>query len=192
MSSRQTTSWGERTQWFAPTKTKKQFNTYGCNAFYREYRPDFLVLSGNEMVKEVADSDYCDNNIVYTTAEHLFDYAGKFHYIPQQPDYNAGTMAAYLAAFDGHKRVFMLGFDGIDNPTDTYNIYAGSPGYPPANTNQSEEYWVTSMYHVMSVYDKTEFIRVAPTSSFRTPEAWKYLLNFRTISFRQFVLEADL
>jgi integrase/recombinase XerD len=45
---------------------------------------------------------------------------------------------------------------------------------------------------ISNIYTDVEFIRVAPTNTFRSPESWKYLLNYRTINFRQFVIEADL
>ena len=189
--SRETTAWGEFTPW-TQAKHKKRFNTYGCNALYRGFRPDFIVATGDEIVKEIADSDYTDNNVVYTNAYTVTEYPDKFHYIPQDPNYNSGAMAAYLAAFDGHKRVFMLGFDGIDSATDNYNVYAGTNAYPSKDTVINESYWTGSLYSIMKLYDDVEFIRVAPTNTFRSPEPWKYLLNYRTISFRQFVLEADL
>jgi hypothetical protein len=189
--SRETTAWGEFAPW-VQAKHKKRFNTYGCNALYRNFQPDFIVATGEDIVKEIADSDYIDDNVVYTNAHTVMEYPEKFHYIPQDPNYNSGAMAAYLAAFDGHKRVFMLGFDGIDSTTDNYNAYAGTNAYPSKDTAINESYWTSSLYSIMKLYDDVEFIRVAPTSTFRSPEAWKYLLNYRTISFRQFVLEADL
>jgi hypothetical protein len=97
-----------------------------------------------------------------------------------------------MAAFDGHKKVYMLGFDGIDNPTDIYNVYAGTPSYPAKTDSILEDFWVLSLENLMKTYSDTEFIRVAPARTFRSPEAWKYLLNYRVIDFRDFVLEADV
>jgi hypothetical protein len=97
-----------------------------------------------------------------------------------------------MAAFDGHKRVFLLGFDGNDTPNKNCNVYNNTHGYPSKDSNIIEEFWVIALKNVMDTYNDTEFIRVAPTNTFRTPELWKYNLNFRTISFKQFVLEADI
>lgn len=188
---RETAVWGEQGPWI-PALTAKKFNTYGCNAIYRHYQPDFVVAVGDEMIKEIAESEYCNNYPVYANAWAVAAYPGKFNFIPQDLAFNSGAIAAYLAAFDGHKKVFMLGFDGIDSEVNNYNVYTGTPCYPADSQNVTESFWANALAEVMKTYSDTEFIRVAPTSTFRTPEPWKYLLNFRTITFRQFVLEADL
>jgi len=189
---RETTAWGEQTEWKPALHQVKKFNTYGCNALYRDYKVDFLIAAGDEFIKEIAVNEYSANNIVYASKFHLTKYPGVFKYIPQDPNWNAGAVAAYMAAFDGHKKVYMLGFDGIDNPTDIYNVYAGTPSYPAKTDGILEDFWVLSLENLMKTYSDTEFIRVAPARTFRSPEAWKYLLNYRVIDFRDFVLEADV
>lgn len=189
---RETTAWGEQTEWKPALNAVKKFNTYGCNALYRDYKVDFLVATGDEFLKEIATNEYSANNIVYASKSNLTKYPEKFMYIPQDPNWNAGAVAAYMAAFDGHKKVYMLGFDGIDNSTDIYNVYAGTPSYPAKTDTILEDFWMLSLANVMRTYSDTEFIRVAPSRSFRTPEDWKYFLNYRVINFRDFVLEADV
>ena len=112
--------------------------------------------------------------------------------MPQDPQWNSGSVATYLAAFDGHKKVFMIGFDGVDSADSSYTVYAGTNAYPAAHDAASEDYWELSMAEVFKTYPDTSFIRVCPTKNFRVPEAWKYCLNYRSVDFRQFVLEADL
>jgi hypothetical protein len=171
---------------------KVNFLTYGCNAFFRDYKPDFLIATGDRLLREIADSGYCDSRIVYANNEPLVNFPGKFNLIPQNPQFNSGAIAVYLAAFDGHKKVYMLGFDGNDTPNYNYNVYNGTTGYPSTNSDILEDFWVLSLKQVMSAYNETEFVRVAPTVSFRTPEAWKYCLNYRQIDFRQFASEVGL
>jgi hypothetical protein len=48
------------------------------------------------------------------------------------------------------------------------------------------------MTQVFNAYRDVEFIRVMPGKYAPIPEMWKYMLNFRQISFREFVLEGDL
>lgn len=172
----------------------KVLRTYGCNSVYRDFLTDFLVVTNKEILEDVAK-----NGIMYRTkvflSRHLklwypFYPSSQVHNIPQDPPFNAGAIAAYLAAFDEHKKVFLLGFDGIDDPNASYNLYDGTPGYPSAP--YSEEYWVRSMMEVFTAYPNVDFVRVMPTASYRIPEAWKYAANFRQIDYNQFVLEADL
>lgn len=189
--SRETTAWGEVGPWIPPIHPRR-FNTYGCNALYREYRPDFLIATGDAFVEEIINSGYCNDNVVYASKQNVAYNSGKFTYVPQDPQWNSGAIAAYLAAFDGHKRVFMLGFDGIDSGDNSSNIYRDTASYAAKSDVANEDYWVRSLVAVMNTYSDVEFIRVAPVASFRSPEAWKYCANYRTISFNQFVREADV
>lgn len=169
----------------------KILRTYGCNAIYRDYLPDFLIVTGNDMISEVANSSVQYRTNVFASRQLKQRVIGnQLHNVPQDPQWNAGTVATYLAAFDEHKKVFLLGFDGIDNPDASYNIYEGTNGYPSAP--YSEEFWVQAMAEVFNTYTNTEFVRVMPEATYRIPELWKYSPNFRQINYNQFVIEADL
>ena len=166
--------------------------TYGCNALYRDFAPQFLVVTGDEIVKEIADSDYCGDHIVYAGSKDILDYPGKFYLTPQDPSWNAGAIAAYLACFDGHRKIYLIGFDGVDTASSGYNIYKGTRGYADPVYGFNENFWVQSMMAVFTTYSDVEFVRVMPTADYRIPEPWKYLANFRQIDYRQFAIEADL
>jgi hypothetical protein len=183
---------GNFNNWVPPSSGYKKFYTYGCNALFRDYKTDFLVLTGEAIIEEVATMGTRENVVSYVNNSHLFTYPRKFSLIPQNPNYNSGTLAAYMAAFDGHKKVFLLGFDGNDTPGHNYNVYAGTSNYPTVNTTINEDFWVKSLSAVMAAYNDTEFVRVCPTPRFRIPDVWKYSLNFRQIDFRQFASEAGL
>ena len=166
--------------------------SYGCNALYRDFAPDFLVATGEEIIKEIADSSYTNDHIVYSHANALLDYPTKFYLTPQDPSWNAGAIAAYMACFDGHKTVYLLGFDGVDHDTDGYNCYVGTNGYPEPSSGYSEAFWNKAMMQVFNTYDDVDFVRVVPTVGFRMPEEWNYVLNLRQIDFNTFVTEVDL
>ena len=165
---------------------------YGCNALYRDFVPDFLVANGNGVVKEIAESDYINDNIVYTSAIHTLEYPGKFYLIPNDPYTDAGTTALYLACFDGHKKIWMLGFEGQDTPGYNYNVYANTNGYDSINSLVLEDKWVNDKKQLFDIYDNVDFIRVTERGTDRIPEPWKYCTNFRQISYQDFVLEANL
>lgn len=173
----------------------KKLQTYGCNALYRDQSPDFLVVSGEDtqIVAEVAYSGYCDNHIVYASAPHIQSHPGKFYLVPQDPGWNSGSVATYLACFDSHTTVFLLGFDGQDTAQYNYNIYAGTPGYQGATNAQADPaFFDLTMKAIFDLYNDVDFVRVMPSKFASMPESWKYCLNLRQISFREFVIEADL
>jgi hypothetical protein len=174
---------------------RKKLQTYGCNALYRDAKPDFLVVSGEDdgMVAEVAGSGYCDDNVVYASIPHIMRHPEKFYSIPQDLAWNSGSVAAYLAAFDGHKRVYLLGFDGQDTDTCNYNVYAGTANYQGARDAQAAPAFLdATMKMIFDTYKNVDFVRVMPSKYSAMPEAWKYSTNLRQLSFREFALEADL
>ena len=176
----------------AGLRGKLKLQTYGCNALYRDFAPDFLVAVGADIVSEVAASGYCDTHVVYSSTNGLMNNPGKFYHIPQDPRWNAGTLATYLACFDGHTKIFLLGFDGNDTADVNYNVYNDTPGYPAVNDTVTESFWVQTMDYIFNLYPDVDFVRVAPTEAYRMPDQWRYRTNLRQIDFRQFVLEADL
>ena len=166
--------------------------TYGCNALYRDFTPDFLVAHGNDIVKELAESEYIKDNIVYTNAIHLLEYPNKFYLIPYNPYADAGTTAAYIAAFDGHKKIYLLGFDEQDSENYNFNVYAGTNGYDAVDAEILSDTWITNRIELFNLYDDVDFIWVTPRGRSTVSESHKYCTNFRQISHRDFVLETDL
>jgi hypothetical protein len=166
--------------------------TYGCNAIVRDFTPDFVVAN-DAMAAELVNGGYCENNIIYGTAEMVIAYPGKFYLIPQNPNWDMGATAAYLACFDGHTQVYLMGFD--HHTQDQYYhhcIYAGTRGYPEVISPTTEEYFALSLKTVMDTYPRVEFIRVMPTENWYMHDTWKYQLNLRQITFDDFVHEVDL
>lgn len=170
----------------------RRLQTYGCNGLYRDFAPDFLICTGKEMAKELSSSGYCNDHIVYAGAASIMEHPGKFYLIPQNPAWNAGAIATYLACFDGHKKVYLYGFDGQAADESINNVYAGTNAYPTAGSPVSDAIWVTAMTHIMDLYDDVEFVKISSSGNTAVPLEWKNKLNFRQIDYRQFALEVDL
>jgi hypothetical protein len=170
----------------------KSMQTYACNAAYRDIDPTFLIAVGNDICDEIANSGYCDRNIVYANSDKILKYPNQFYLIPQDFVSNAGSVATYLACFDGHEKVYLLGFDNGAGEYYNNNMYAGTNGYADINQNYSDDYWIMSMNQIMSLYSEVEFVRVCPTPEYECPPTWLKLPNFRQISFNQYIIEADL
>lgn len=147
-----------------------KLQTYGCNDVYKDIECDFLVVVGRENAAEIARGGYCNNHIVYSNAGNVLDYPGKFYLVPQDPSWNAGAIAAYLAAFDGHDKIFLLGCE----------------------MDAEHPFWAHSMKAVFDTYPDVDFVLVGQTDAAFVPDEWKSSLNLRVISVRDFVLEADI
>jgi hypothetical protein len=171
---------------------KNQIQTYGCNALYRDFNPDFLVVTGPDVVEEIISSNYCDTHVVYSNIGKILDYPGKFHLIPQDPNWNAGAITAYLACFDGHAQVYLLGHDGNDTYGMSNNVYANTNGYNSVATDSNDTFWSLTMSHVFKTYPLVDFVLVNSSGRGYIPESWQGFTNLRRIDFRQFVIECDL
>ena len=169
-----------------------RLQSYGCNALYRDFTPDFLIAVGKDIIEELSTKDYLSNNIVYVHGEHILGYPGKFYLIPQNVSYDAGSLAVYMACFDGHKKVFMLGYDGYDVAGPVNNVYKDTNAYLAATDQQHGQIWIKALKNVMLTYGDVEFVRVMPEASYWCPSDFDSLANFRQIGFRDFVLEADI
>lgn len=171
----------------------RRLQTYGCNALYRDFTPDFLVAVGNRgVIQEIAESSYTDDNIVYTNSIHMLEYPNKFYLIPHDPYADAGTTAAYIAAFDGHKNIYLLGFDTQDTPGHNYNVYAGSSNYDAQTDTVSDLRWRMNFRNLAMTYTDVDFAIVHEKNNYPLPDAWKDLVNVRAISHNTFALETDL
>lgn len=166
--------------------------TYGCNAFFRDHTPDFLVCTNRVTAQELVTNNYTTGNIVYSRVDIMLEFPNKFYLIPHDIYADAGTTALYLAAFDGHKRIYMLGFDGQDREIRNNNIYAGTAGYDAQQVSVSDDKWAENQKMVFDTYNDVDFVHVSISGRHRIPESWKYCANLRRISFRDMVLEADL
>jgi hypothetical protein len=167
--------------------------TYGCNALYRDFNPDFLVAVGNNgIVDEIAEYGYTNEHIVYSSAMHLLEFPGKFYLIPHDIYADAGTTAAYIAAFDEHKTIYLLGFDGQEPGNWNNNVYAGTAGYDATNFVVDHNEWILNRKQLFDVYDDVDWVWVTPKGTNIIPDLLKPCLNLRQISFRQLVLECDL
>lgn len=154
-----------------------RLQSYGCNGLYKEFAPDFLIAVGDDHIEELAASDYPNDNIVYAHAQSVLQYPGKFYLIPQNIAYDAGAIAAYMACFDGHKKVFLLGYDSYVDDHESH---------------PNQTFFIKTLASVVKTYSDVDFVRVMPTTTYSCDTTLSSLINFRQITYRDFVLEADI
>lgn len=176
---------------FKKSYVQKRIQTYGCNFLYKDFTPDFLIASRPEVAKELNQTGYCKTHVVYSSSNAILQYPGAFHLIPQDPSWNSGSVAAYLACFDGHPTVYLLGFDGNDSPHTNNNVYANLSGYN-LTIDQKDDFMALTMVHVFKTYPLVDFVLVNSTGRGYMPAAWYGVVNLRRISFYDLVLECDL
>ena len=148
---------------------KNKLQTYGTRDIWVDMALDFYVSTDVKDIRSIAKSGYDERCTVYTTPRHCLDNPGRFYIVPYLPPLDISALAIYLAAFDGHREVFMLGY-ARDMPSNSSN-------------------WAQDVTTIFQTYDTTKFILVGRSSM---PDNWMTLANVSQIEFRKFITYCDV
>jgi hypothetical protein len=164
---------------------------YGCNALHREFVPDVLVATDRPIATAIQESGYALKNKFYT--RRPIDNLGA-HQVPKPYfGYSSGPIAVALAAEQGAKKVYMLGFDmGPTGNNQFNNIYAGTEFYKSADSPPTfSGNWIKQLIQIAKDSPSTEFIRVHGTTTAIISEFDK-LKNFQTQNIGDFCAQFNL
>lgn len=148
---------------------RDRLQTYGTRDIWSDMTLDFYVSTDVKNIRSVAKSGYDQRCTVYTTPRHCLENPGRFYIIPYLPVMDDLALSLYLAAFDGHREVFMLGF---------------SRDLPIASTS-----WAQDVATVFRTYDTTRFILVGLVTP---PDSWLDLPNVSRMDIRKFISYCDI
>ena len=148
----------------------KKMQTYGTGCIAQEMRLDFTIETDNNILSTFVESKYCENNIVYTSARNCILNPGEFYLIPQHPRMLDIALLPYLAAFDKHEEIFLLGY---------------SRETPIQNLN-----WINHLRAVMDVYDGVKFYLIGESSNMA--DSWLSAPNSITMNYREFISYCDI
>jgi len=149
---------------------KKRLQTYGTGDLWRDMAFDFFVTTDRGQAQAMADTGYDTQSTVYTNANICIENPGRFYLVPFLQPIDNLALAVYLAAFDGHQEVFMLG----------YNI----------DTLGGTASWIADVDSVMLAYATTQFVLVGTESNM--PESWRYHPNVTSMIHRKFISYCDI
>ena len=79
-----------------------------------------------------------------------------------------------------------------DTPGYNYNVYADTAGYAETHSDALSQKWVADRAMLVNTYDDVDFVWVTNAGGVTMPDEWAALVNFRQISFKAFVIEANL
>jgi hypothetical protein len=148
----------------------KKLQTYGIAKMAQEMRLDFAVDTVYANLEPLITNKYVESNIVYTTARNCIDHPGEFYLIPQAPYVSALAMPLYLAAFDGHKEIYLIGY---------------------CNDTQSDRSsWIDEIASIISAYAEVRFTIVGPENNI--PDKWLAQPNTRVYTYNEFISYCDV
>jgi hypothetical protein len=148
----------------------KKLQTYGTGSISLEMRLDFTVETDHDGLNKILDSGCQTNNIVYTSSRYCISHPGEFYLIPMRPQIIDMATIIYLAAFDGHKEIFMLGYnDEVDS---------------------GHKDWIQQIASIFTTYTGTKFYLVGEST--RMPGTWINCPNTETIDYNTFISYCDV
>jgi hypothetical protein len=166
-------------------KLRKRGTIYGCNALYREFAPNILIAVDPKMIFEICDAGYQLENEVWTNPNSRYAKYQGLRIFKNPKGWSSGPTALHKACSDGHKEVFILGFDyyGIDNHFN--NVYADTKNYKKSSdTATYYGNWMRQTETTIKEFKDIYFYRVVGPEVKVIPE-WAQLNNLRQITYEQ-------
>ncbi len=128
---------------FDLNRLRESGQTYGCNALYRDFIPDFIFSVDSKITTEMCENEVGRKTIHYAPAIEVHRHKEMVHLIPDNPHWISGNAAFWTAARHGHKNIYLLGFDFREYGKDQYNnIYQDTNNYGERHNDQIFEGWL--------------------------------------------------
>lgn len=149
----------------------KKLQTYGTGVTWQHLQLQFYVTTDALNLTMISHAAYNEATVVYTDRKRVLEFPGKFFLVPFCPLVSDPALALYLAAFDGHREIFVLGHAVPDG------LYKSD--------------WIDHIREIMQVYSECEFYFVS-VSDQALPASWRSCKNFKHITPRKFVSFCDI
>lgn len=122
----------------------------GCNALYRDFKPDVLIAIDQKMLKEIGGAKY-DGYYVYPKNRNPGFPCN--HKIPLKQCNTSGSAAMQYAGMVNADLAFLIGFDCYEG-----NVYEGSKNYTK-NFKRFENF-IAGYKKSLGFYRNTKYINV--------------------------------
>jgi len=151
---------------------RKRLQSYGAEDCWHEMQCDFYVEFDKQKLAELKAEKYQERCSVYTNARNCIDNPGEYYLVPYGVKGYSVAVAAWLACFDGHQEVFLLGIDALDED-DNPHIKK-----------------INSVNKVFTDYPTTKFFYVC--DGVTTHTTWRKNVNFSQITYADFISHCDI
>jgi len=165
-------------QWFDYTRlarhrggllSSKKLQTYGTGEIAVDMRLDFTVSTSADQLAAVKQAGLQADSVVYTTARNCINNPGEFYLIPQRPLIVDLATIIYLAAFDGHREIFLLGYN--------------------QETAGGRDSWIGDVANIFRTYP-VDFYLVGESTNM--PGKWLDCANVRTFDYQDWISYCDV
>lgn len=151
---------------------RKRLQSYGSEGCWKELQCDFYVEFDPEKLAEIKLKEYSNIVSVYTNARNCITTPGEYYLVPYGQRGTSVGVATWLACFDGHKEVFLIGVDGTNQDQST------------------SDKRILELDEIVKTYKGVQFIYVSDGAA--PPDAWLQNQNFAHWKYHEFVSYCDI
>ena len=176
---------------FDLNRLKETGQTYGCNALYRDFIPDYIFSVDTNMSMQMIEDEVGLKTIHYAPAlqANRKESNGMIHLIPNNPNWISGNAAFWTAGVHGHKNIYLIGFDFREyGKGELNNIYQDTDYYGERNEDKIFDGWLKQFRDMLKMRPYVNYTVVHDNP----PDFMNYLQtgtdhgNSKVISYRQF------
>jgi len=151
---------------------RKRLQSYGSEGCWKEMQCDFYVEFDKEKLNEIKMQKYQERVSVYTHARNCIDDPGEYYLVPYGVRGKSIAVAAWLACFDGHTEIFLIGADA-EYADNTANVKT-----------------IKGLNAVFTDYPTVKFYYVSDGS--QAHDLWRENINFEQMRYAEFISYCDI
>jgi len=166
----------------------KTGTTYGCNALYRTFNPDYLIAVDVKMVLEINKAGYQHKHSVWTNPNKSYTKINNLNYFNPSKGWSSGPTALWLASQHSYDKIFILGFDyrGVNDGKQFNNLYADTANYKKSTDGATFfGNWLRQTANVIKENPQTQYYRVIASDNY-CPEELNKFDNLETVLVEDF------
>ena len=165
--------------------------TYGCNALYRDFIPDYIFSIDTKITVEMCENKVGKKTIHYAPSLEVNRPYSKdmLHLIPNNPHWISGNQAMWTACVHGHKNIYLIGFDFREyGENQLNNIYQDTENYGPRQNDSIFDGWLKQFRdHIkMRPYCNFTVVHDNPPDYLNYLQTGIDLGNSKVITYKQF------
>jgi|TARA_Y100000817_G_scaffold304480_1_gene287556 hypothetical protein len=150
---------------FDLNRLKDTGQTYGCNALYRDFIPDYIFSIDAPITNEMWRHKVYEKCIHYAPSLEVNRYPKGgpplLHLIPNNPHWICGNQAMWTAGVHGHKNIYLIGYDFRDyGKEELNNMYQDTENYGPRHGDEIMNAWLKQFRDLLKMRPYINFIIV--------------------------------
>jgi hypothetical protein len=175
-------------------RLKASGQTYGCNALYRDFIPDFIFSVDTKMSTQMVEDEVGVKTVHYAPALEVNrkQSKGMINLIPNNPYWISGNAAFWTAGVHGHKNIYLIGYDFREyGKGELNNIYQGTACYGERNDDNIFDGWLKQFRDMLKMrpYVNYTVVHDSPPEYMNHFQTGTDLGNSKVITYAEFEKE---